>query len=425
MGSLDWGYVSLVLSRPNDVRAVELDDSFLMDPVARSAIDLVRLYQHETGKVPPVEFVQGKFPSLEFDPSIEPKWIAKELRQRKVFSILQGGLLRAGNELQAGFQNDVLDTLERVVNDVRAAQVGLNVRDLQQLGPQLRQFYEDVKQGKFGIEMPWPTLNQMTRGLWPETLTFFLGRPAVGKTFLSILVARHAHLMGKRVLIISPEMNAMEVGERFFAVEAKVSYSDVVSGSLSQLPGEDGRSAEEKYFEALESRTGDHGGPYILDEEDQLTDSALETMVAKIGPDIVAIDAAYLLPIGKGNRYERIISIVGWMRHLSKVFHVPVVASSQLNKEAEKKGQGASMGSTAMSDTINWDAHNLFGLEQTPEMRDDGRLSIIPMKVRRRARMYAKAKIDIHWDMDRMNFDEIDTSEGKEFKDEGFEDTAF
>jgi len=78
-----------------------------------------------------------------------------------------------------------------------------------------------------------------------------------------------------------------------------------------------------------------------------------------------------------------------------------------------------------MTDTINWDAHNLFALKQTPEMRDDGKLSIIPIKVRRMAKLWGKAEINVMWDLERMRFDEIDTTDGKEFRDEGFEDTAF
>jgi len=425
MASLDWGYVSIVLSRPwNEIRGVEIDDSFLADEAARKACEFIHLYRHETGKVPEVHLVKERFPSFEHDPSIEPAWIARELRQRRTFTILQGGLARAAADLQHGSTNDVLETLDRLQNDVRAVQVGASAIDLRRLGPSLREFYNDIKMGRMGIELPWKSINNMTRGLWPETLTFFVARPSVGKTFLAIIVARHAHLCGKRVLIISPEMNAIEVGERFFAIDASVSYSDVISGCLSQLPGQDGRSAEERYFEALDSRAGELDGPYILDDEDKLTASSLEAAIAKIAPDLIAVDAAYLLRIGRGSRYDRIIEVVEWMRHVSKVFHVPVLATSQLNKESEKKGQGGMQG-VAMTDTINWDAHNLFALKQTPEMRDDGKLSIIPIKVRRMAKLWGKAEINVMWDLERMRFDEIDTTDGKEFRDEGFEDTAF
>lgn len=847
MASLDWGYVSIVLSRPwNEIRGMEIDDSFLADEAAKKACEFIHLYSHETGKAPEVHLVKERFPSFEHDSSVEPAWLARELRQRRTFSILQGGLARAAADLQHGSMNDVLETLDRVQNDVRAVQIGASAIDLRRLGPSLREFYNDIKMGRMGIELPWKSINAMTRGLWPETLTFFVARPSVGKcvrgdtpildpsdgiyrpihevvqqgrmvlsrdasgqivstlpdaflqtgrkrciritlasgrvlsgtpehpvmtadgwkrldllavddhvetvrttpepmftenpfdeevvllaalladggytsgqvsftnqdteilslvsnacdryqielrktkgmkpwewkvcwkkdlghwsglgtnparvlldkyecghklakektipsrvfsfsneklalflgvfwgcdgyvdkhdtgvtlaseemvrqiqrlllrfgvlssvsykpakcqgkvfdswrlrvysstleqfrkhidplvsrkkripegqpcvhpnvdnipvtptmkqrlreivgtippreraalwnrmskllgmkarisvdklyrrptitrrvfqafidvfkaneftplfyghwdkvvtieddgiqdvydltvrdthsfvandvivhnTFLAIIVARHAHLCGKRVLIISPEMNAIEVGERFFAIDASVSYSDVISGSLSQLPGQDGRSAEERYFEALDSRAGELDGPYILDDEDKLTASSLEAAIAKIGPDLVAIDAAYLLRIGRGSRYDRIIEVVEWMRHVSKVFHVPVLATSQLNKESEKKGQGGMQG-VAMTDTISWDAHNLFALKQTTEMRDDGKLSIIPIKVRRMAKLWGKAEIDVMWDLERMRFDEIDATDGKEFKDEGFEDTAF
>jgi len=52
-------------------------------------------------------------------------------------------------------------------------------------------------------------------------------------------------------------------------------------------------------------------------------------------------------------------------------------------------------------------------------MREDGKLDIIPIKVRRMARMHGKSEISIRWDMERMIFDEVEDERG-EFKDEGF-----
>lgn len=422
MSALDWGYVSAVLSHPGDeIRKVEIDDSFLADNMALAAMQFISLYRHETGKVPPIELVKERFPSFVHDPQIEPAWLARELRQRKTFTIMQRGLSQATTDLQANSPNDALEAIDRMVNDIRAIQTGAQVTDIRRIGTTMREFYDDIKLGKMGIELPWNSLNKITRGLWPETVTFFVARPGTGKTFLAIIIARHATKLGKRVLIVSPEMNVIEVGERFFAIEAGVAYSDVISGSLSQLTGPDGRSAEERYFEALD---GTGNGPYIIDDEDKLTAAHLESVIARTSPDLVAIDAAYLLPIGKGNRYERIISVVEWMRHISKVFHVAVVATSQLTKEAEKKGAIGQV-AVALTDTINWDTHNLFALKQTPEMRDDGKLSIIPIKVRRMAKLFGRPEIDILWDMDNMRFDEIESQDGKEFRDEAFEDTAF
>lgn len=427
MGQLDWGFVSSLLElTPEKAMSVSVDGSFLVDEGARQAYDFVRSHITQTGKVPSRALMQTKFPTLgdenEARDSLAIEWVSEELRKRKVYSVVHRGLMDATAELKGGSPAAVLSVVDEMVQNVHAVSQHVTVHDLQRIGAQLQGLYDEIKAGRMGIEFPWRSLNLMTRGMWPETVTFFAARPGTGKTFLAIIVARQAHLDGHKVLIISPEMNALEVGERFFSIEAGVPYSDVISGRLSQIRDVDGLSAEERYEKALTARIGPQGGPYIVDDEDRLTEGALEATIAAIQPDLVVVDAAYLLRIGKGSRYERIITVVEWLRHASKQFHVPVLATSQLTKEAEKKGAIGQI-TVALTDTINWDAHNLFALKQTQEMREDGKLSIHPVKVRRLAKAFGRSEITVNWDMDRMDFEEVE--DGGEHKDAGYKANEF
>jgi len=49
------------------------------------------------------------------------------------------------------------------------------------LGPGVIDLYRKVAGGYRGIALPWPTLDNMTAGMWPKTLTMFVARPGVGK----------------------------------------------------------------------------------------------------------------------------------------------------------------------------------------------------------------------------------------------------
>lgn len=424
MGQLDWGLVSALLElTPNKVMAVDVDASFLVDEGAIGAFNFVHLHITETGKVPARVVVEERFPVLrspdEARDQVAVEWVVRELRKRKTFSLIQRGLSDAVGELKAQSSESALEVIDRMIRDVEAVRQKVKIHDIQQIGPQLIQLYEDIKSGKMGVEFPWRSVNMMTRGMWPETVTFFAARPGTGKTFVVIILSRFAHLNGGRVLIVSPEMNSLEMGERFFSIEAGVAYSDVISGELGQVADADGVSAEQRYVTAIQSQIGPGPGPWIVDDEERLTAPALEATIAALQPELLAVDAAYLLRIGKGSRYERIIEIVEWLRYVSKKFHLAVVATSQLTKEAEKKGMVGQL-TVALTDTINWDAHNLFALKQTPEMREDKKLAIHPLKVRRLARAYGKNSIDVHWDMQRMCFDEVE--ERDEFKDGGSTD---
>jgi replicative DNA helicase len=49
------------------------------------------------------------------------------------------------------------------------------------MGPQVLEMYDRVAHGYTGVPLPWPTINAMTSGMWPKTMTMFVARPGVGK----------------------------------------------------------------------------------------------------------------------------------------------------------------------------------------------------------------------------------------------------
>ncbi len=254
-----------------------------------------------------------------------------------------------------------------------------------------------------------PSMNEMTMGLWPGTLTFFAARPGVGKTFCVIIVGLHAWMNGYRMLLVSPEMSALEIAERAFAIKTRTSYRDVVSGALGEF-------AEQRFFEGVMTMKG-MDGFYIMDSDEQMTPAAIEDAIDVVKPDLVGIDSAYMLRTAPGNRYERMVATVDWLRGMAKRKDVPVIALSQFRKLDGKK-QGGSLDDFAMTDTIAWDAHNLFGLHQDEDMLADRVMEFKAIKARRQA---FQRDVKVNWDFETMNFEEIGV-ESDGFTDHGFED---
>jgi len=280
-------------------------------------------------------------------------------------------------------------------------------------------------------------MTDVTMGMWPGTLTFFVARPGVGKSWTVILIAMHAWTEGKKVLIVSPEMNRVELAERIVARHGQFHYGNMVGAKL-------GMFAEKKLYkvyEELEQSTGF----YILDDEDRLEPGYIEEAVEAIDPDLIGIDSIYMLRVAKGKvksgpgsrggRYDRILDTVDWLRGFSKRTKKPVVGISQLSREGKvKKGQkrkikkGQSTGgledALAMTDTILWDTHNLFAIFQDDDMKHDKQIMYVPLKARRQANWSA---IVSRWDMDTMNFDQMGTrvEQKEDYDDEGFGDVAF
>ncbi len=280
-------------------------------------------------------------------------------------------------------------------------------------GDNVIDMYNKVASGYRGVPLPWPTLTNMTAGLWNKTVTIFVARPGVGKTFVAVIAGRHAWLEGSRVLIISPEMSKDEIAERFFVVEAHVSYRDVIAGTLADAQ-----------LEKLEQTVEDcktKENLWIMDSDDDLSQKGMERAIRACQPDLVAIDSIYDLRI-KGDRRERLVGALDWLKGAAKKYNFAAVGFAQQNRVAElseKKGGGARLGTIALADEVGQDSHAVFALEQTKDMKADKIMRIKPLKLRR-GQQFGRDGVEVHWDFDVMFFDEKPKDEdGYEEDDDG------
>jgi len=278
------------------------------------------------------------------------------------------------------------------------------------MGDQVLEMYDKVAHGYSGVPMPWPTLNAMTAGMWPKTMTMFVARPGVGKTFLAVIAGRHAWKEGIRTLIVSPEMSRLEIAERFFSVHSSVSYLHMVQGTVSdyEMPKLQDAAASCKTQEGL----------WIMDAEDDLSPKGIEAAIRACSPGLVAIDSLYDLRI-RGERRDKLLVALEWFKGAVKRFDLAGVGFVQLNRAAEiseKKGGGVRLGTIALADEIGQDAHAVFALEQDKDMRADRRLRIKPLKLRR-GTAGASEGVGVHWNFDLMRFDELPPEDGDSFED--------
>jgi hypothetical protein len=299
--------------------------------------------------------------------------------------------------------------------------------------------YERTKRGEIGVPFPWPTMTNMTLGMWPGTLTFFVARPGVGKTWTAINICWSAwHEHGKKILVVSPEMGKMELAERIVSRHGELSYGDVVSATLGSMGGEKRLYATVKELQGTE-------GFFVLDDEDKMEPRFIEEAIDAVDPDLVAIDSLYMLrveqgkvksgPGSKGGRYDRILAAIDWLRSLSRKTQKPFLAISQLSRDAKMKkgeqerlkrgiGTGGLEDAVAMSDTLFMDAHNLFAMFQDDDMKLDKQMMYVPLKLRRQAN---QSSVVTRWDMTAMAFDEIGTKvdTGDDFSDDGYDKVSF
>jgi len=252
------------------------------------------------------------------------------------------------------------------------------------------------------------------------TSNFLANDIIVHNTWTAVIMALHAWEMGKKVLIVSPELGRVELGERLVAKHGKFAYGDMITAQLGMM-------GEKSLRETVAELTLKGENLFVLDDEDHLGPEHIEQAIETIEPDIVLCDSIYMMkverggvkkgPGSKGGRYDRILETVDWLRGTSRRYKIPVVGISQLSRDAKMKkesadqikqgkGTGGLEDAVAMTDTLFMDAHNLFALFQDKDMRLDKQLIYVPLKVRRQATIN---HVVVRWDMVNMDFTEIGT----------------
>ena len=222
-----------------------------------------------------------------------------------------------------------------------------------------------------GIPTGIPALDAILGGFKKGEMIVVGARPSVGKSILALTFCVTAAKAGKRVLLVSLEMNETEITERILANTANVPLNAMTNGSVTtdQLVsvGEQiGPVSRLPMWYCLEATTVERvrKAAYKLHENG--------------GLDMIAVDYLQLMEAGYAknqNRQEQISEISRGLRKLSMELNIPVIVLTQLNRSSETTRNGVvtrrepTMSEARESGAIEQDA-NVFILLHNPR-RDE------------------------------------------------------
>jgi len=230
--------------------------------------------------------------------------------------------------------------------------------------------YEAKKSGDISfLPWPWPELRQYSPGIAPTDFVVFYGRPKNKKTFVVLFTIVRMFLQGKRVLIYSKEMPAEEIWERIICFIADLPFDGLYNVRLSEEDYERMYQAEDFIRRTKE----EHPGADIICvsglDAPQGSDSVswFASKVRHYRPDLAVVDGMYLMA-GDGKVKEdhvRVMNISRALRNMALRFKIPVLATIQANRNADKTGKDpmaddTNMGEVAYSDAVGQDATALF-----------------------------------------------------------------
>lgn len=207
-----------------------------------------------------------------------------------------------------------------------------------------------------GLSTGFRKLDRATLGLQPAELTILAARPSVGKTSLALNIATNVAKLPEHpyVAFFSLEMSLDQMALRMLASESMIGQTELKTGKFYNE-----RNAWEKINYTINSLKDIN---LMFDESGATTIQDVRSICRKKKSegklDLVIVD--YLQLLSTAQHYESRVQQIGEisriLKEMSRELKIPVIALSQLNREAENQSDGPSMAMLREAGNLEQDA---------------------------------------------------------------------
>ncbi|RNC80150.1 MAG: replicative DNA helicase [Winogradskyella sp.] len=263
--------------------------------------------------------------------------ILQKYIQRSLIKISNEIIEEAYDETKDVF--DLLDNAEAKLYEVTQGNVKKSTETAQSLVIQAKKKIEEIsnKEGLSGIPSGFDKLDKLTSGWQPSDLVIVAARPGMGKTALTLTMARNIAVnSGIPVAFFSLEMSSVQLITRLISSETGLSSEKLRTGRLEKHEWEQ-LNVKVKTLEKA---------PLFIDDTPSLSIFDLRAkarrLASQYGIKLIVIDYLQLMTAGGsqkgGNREQEISTISRNLKALAKELNVPVIALSQLSRAVETRG---------------------------------------------------------------------------------------
>ncbi len=263
--------------------------------------------------------------------------ILQKYIQRELIKISSEIIENAYDETTDVF--DLLDNAEAKLYEVTQGNIKKSSETAQSLVMQAKKKIEEIsnKEGLSGIPSGFDKVDKLTSGWQPSDLIIVAARPGMGKTALTLSMARNIAVEANiPVAFFSLEMSSVQLITRLISSETGLSSEKLRTGRL-----------EKHEWEQLNVKVkGLEKAPLFIDDTPSLSIFDLRAKARRLasqhGIKLIVIDYLQLMTAGGsqkgGNREQEISTISRNLKALAKELDVPVIALSQLSRAVETRG---------------------------------------------------------------------------------------
>jgi len=258
---------------------------------------------------------------------------------------IQRSLIKISNEIIEDSYDetkdvfDLLDKAESKLYEVTQGNIKKSSETAQELVIQAKKKIEEIsnKEGLSGIPSGFDKLDKLTSGWQESDLIIVAARPGMGKTALTLSMARNIAVnQNIPVAFFSLEMASVQLITRLISSETGLSSEKLRTGRL-----------EKHEWEQLNVKVKSlEKAPLFIDDTPSLSIFDLRAKARRLasqhGIKLIVIDYLQLMTAGGsqkgGNREQEISMISRNLKALAKELSVPVIALSQLSRAVETRG---------------------------------------------------------------------------------------
>ncbi len=258
---------------------------------------------------------------------------------------IQRSLIKISNEIiEESYDEttdvfDLLDTAESKLYEITQGNIKRSSETAQQLVIQAKKKIQEIanREGLSGIPSGFDRVDKLTSGWQPSDLIIIAARPGMGKTALTLSMARNMAVEHNiPVAFFSLEMSSVQLITRLISSETGLSSEKLRTGNL-----------EKHEWEQLNVKVnGLEKAPLFIDDTPSLSIFDLRAKARRLssqhGIKLIMIDYLQLMTAGGsqkgGNREQEISTISRNLKALAKELAIPVIALSQLSRAVETRG---------------------------------------------------------------------------------------
>lgn len=290
---------------------------------------------------------------------------ALQFAEKSIFDLSQGGA-------NAGLRNLATETAQTIFR--------------------INQRFKDPDSFR-GIQTGFTKFDRMTNGLHGGELIVLAARPGVGKSAMAMNIAEHVARQGKTVAVFSLEMSNDQIIERMLSAISSVPLAQIKSGQLENGNADITHLRQAQDIICTQMKL--YGNDYASISPAEIA-SQCRRLKAQEGLDLIIIDYIQLMASGadpKQGRQNEVATITRNLKLLAKDLNVPVIALSQLKRDAEirniKDKDGKSQGGSepVLSDlresgAIEQDADIVLFIHKEPDADGSYKYKLIIAKHR-------------------------------------------